>query len=1070
MKKFAALPLAVLFGVFPLFAQVDAGYVTGHVYDNSKAVVPSAQVQIRNLGTDYTVSVQTNESGVYASPPLPFGHYRVTVQKPGFEASASEIDVNLGGRAGLDFELQVGTQATTVEVKAQAAALQTESTTLSTFRSENEVEDFPSNSRNYADIVRFSPGTVPGQAQTNNLALSQQRGNTSNSVNGVSFTANYFLVDGLYNNENHQGYGLMVFPEVEAIEQYRVETSVPDARFGGGGAAVNVGYKSGTDEFHGDAFYFVRNSDLDARNFFATGVKPALHKNLYGGILGGPIGGKNAKTFFFVSYEGERTTQAQTYLDSVPTVAMKNGDFSVLLQQAKPNIIYDPLTTTPQGSSYSRTPFPGNIIPAARFNPVAAKVIAVYPNPNEPGLSGNFLYNPANTTDNDQGSVKIDHNFSAGSRAFIRVTRGDADYVNPEPLGPPATPSVGVDVPVTQAVLSYTQIISPRMINQSRFGFTREALTSLSLNGGQNLAEQLGIQNVNVNNFSTGLSQFNVTGLTTMGDFQNRPAILVMNYFQYGDNFNWVHGNHSMQFGADVVRRQMNAFQATNPRGLFTYTTIYTSNPVSSANTGSGAADLLLGNPATVALTALNGTRGLRRTDWAGYFQDDWKLTSRLTLNLGLRYEYAQNYPEAEVANRLVNFNFATGQPQQVTSGAGIPPDRHEWAPRIGSAYRINNKTVFRAAYGIFYAIPAKPIVSSLAANAPYYYNTSVTNNQFDFLDARPIQDGPVRTLDPNTTGLSYYAISQSYVIPYIQQWNAALQRTLPGNQQLTVAYVGTKGTHLTDSLDLNQPVPGSTAVNSRRPYPNYSGITTDVPWDNSTYHALQVLLARTLTTDLSYQFSYTLAHNISATSADLPISNLHDEKGNDATDTRQQVRATVTYELPFGRGKHFAHGAPVALNTLIGGWKTLAAITAYSGMPFTPIASSNSLNIGVTSRAERLGNGNLPADQRTIQHWFDVAAFSNPPANQWGNSGPNILVGPGTKEVDLSLFKRFDIYEKKYLEFRTEAFNVANTPQFNNPAATIGSPGAGQITSAGADVTLQRTERQIQMSLKFVF
>ncbi len=319
--------------------------------------------------------------------------------------------------------------------------------------------------------------------------------------------------------------------------------------------------------------------------------------------------------------------------------------------------------------------------------------------------------------------------------------------MNPEPLGAPATPSVGVDIPVTQAVLSFTQIISPRMINQSRVAFTREALTSLSLNGGQNLASQLGIANVNVDNFSTGLSQFNVTGLTTMGDFQNRPAILAMNYFHEGDNFNLVLGNHSLQIGADVVRRQINAFQATNPRGVFTFSTIYTSNPVSSANTGSAPADLLLGNPQTVALTALEGTRGLRRTDWSFFFQDDWKVTSRLSLNLGIRYEYAQGYPETEVANRLENFNFATqGQPYPVTSGSGVRGDNNNWAPRLGSAYRLNDRTVIRAAYGIFYASPAVPIVSSLAANAPNYFNTTVTNNQFDFPDARPIQAGPVRT------------------------------------------------------------------------------------------------------------------------------------------------------------------------------------------------------------------------------------------------------------------------------------------------------------------------------------
>ena len=533
----------------------------------------------------------------------------------------------------------------------------------------------------------------------------------------------------------------------------------------------------------------------------------------------------------------------------VPTVAMKNGDFSALLNQAKPIVIFDPTTTTPSGATYVRTPFPGNIIPASAVNPVARKVAALYPDPNLSGLSANSLINPNNTTNNDQGTVKVDHNFSEGSRGFVRVTKGDSNYINPQAVSPVATPSVGVDIPVTQAVLSYTHIFSPRTINQSRFGFTREDLTSVTMNGGQNLAQQIGIANVNVDNFSTGLPQFAVNGLTTIGDFQNRPAIIAMNYFQYSTNFDMIRGNHSFKAGMDAVRRQANVFQAAFPRGLYTYGSIYTSNPASPANSGFGAADLLLGAEQSVQLTGLTGTRGLRRTDWSFYFQDDWKVNSKLSLNLGIRYEYPQGYPNTEVANRMVQFDLATGLPVPVSQthyASGVAGDKNNWAPRVGLAYRLNDKTVFRAAYGFFYAVPAQALGSSLASNPPNFYNTTVTNNQFDFAGARPVQAGPLRTIDPNATGLNYTGIVPDYVVPYIQQWNAALQRALPGGQQVTVAYVGTKGTHLTDSLDFNQPVPGAGAINARRRWPNDSTVSMMVSRANSTYHALQATLVKT--------------------------------------------------------------------------------------------------------------------------------------------------------------------------------------------------------------------------------
>lgn len=1059
-QLFTAACVTALLSVI-LSAQVDTGVLSGTVYDNSGAVIPAAVVNVRNVGTNYTLDLVTSEKGLYVSPPLPPGTYRITVKLDGFLPAAKEVQLSLAERLNINFSLQLGGVTEKITVQTIGAAIQTEEATISTLRSDREVKELPINDRNFTELMRYTPGAAPGQATKQNRAIIQARGNTSSAVNGAYHGDNNFLVDGIQNNDNHQGWGVMVFPEVEALDQYRVETSTADARYGRSGGTLNVGYKSGTNTFHGSLFEFLRNDALDASGFFSP-TKPPLRRNLFGGVISGPIGGKDASTFFLFSYEGRRTRLGKTWVSSVPTLRMREGDFG----ERPAGSIRDPLTNAP---------FPNNIIPKARFaGTPAEKVINFYPTPTGLGQAANYVISPSDTQDSDQFTVKLDRSFKNGSRGFLRYTQGDFDNLDHRELGDVSTPTKLTNNPVYQIVPSYTHIFSPTTVNQTRLGASYMPLESTPVQSEPLLSRNFGIPNANVDEYSQGLASMSVNGFTLLGNQDNMPAILHLGSYQVSNNTEMTRSNHSISFGLDIVRRHANVLQAARQAGLFTFSTIYT---------GFGASDLLLGKPQSIALTAMRGTIGLRRTDMGFFVQDDWKVTRKLTLNLGLRYEVAGSYPQSEVANRLMQFDIATGQPVpvgqgNVPGGPGIANDLNNWAPRFGLAYHLQQKTVLRAGYGIYYTMNSLDIGSSLASQAPIVINTLVSNNQNDFLGARGLSDGPLREADPNARGLVRAGILPNYKLGYMQQWNFALERELPLQQVLTVAYVGTKGTGLNQRINYNQAIPGDGAVDARRRWPQHAAVNILQPAGSSSYHSLQVTARRRFASGVGYQLAYTYSHFIdsgtiaaaAATIANVPFNSLALNKGNADQDLRHHLRATFQYELPFGRGKAYLSGANGITDAVLGGWQLNGAGSFYTGLPFTVVAAANTLNIGEGSWADRLRPGTLSAGERSITRWFDTSAFANPGFRLWGNGGRNTLFGPGTKMVDFSIFKNFTVAEGKTLQFRTEVFNISNTPQFNEPNAQLGSAAFGRITAAGSEATLQRTQRKVQFALKFMF
>jgi hypothetical protein len=1082
VSKIMLFRFALLWSLVSIgWSQVDTGTIAGVVKDPSGAVVAGATVAIRNVGTGAVHKAFTNSIGEYVSGPLPPGDYTVAAQSSGFRETIAKLTLTLNQRAVLDLALVVGGSDQQVEVTSDTPLVESETSTLDNVRTEQAVKDLPLNGRNFTELIGLATGVMPAQTQTQSLAATAVRGVVANSVNGMGFRANQFLIDGLDNTENHNGQGVILNPPVEAIQEFSVETSVPPAEFGRGGGNINVRIRSGTRDLHGTAFEFLRNSALDAKNFFdPPGKITPFRMNQFGFALGGPVmlprlyNHDRNKTFFFVDYEGIRVQQAQTFISTVPTPAMKAGIFPTAS-----GIIYDPTTAVTTAQGVQRTPYTNNTIPASEVSKVGQNLINLYPDPNLGGIASNYLYTPAQTTNSNNYDIKIDQSFGASNQAFFRYSKQNTNQLVPGNLPDPAVGSTNAGtfvIPTHQFVMSDTQTLSPHVVNETRAGIGRLYILTEQANYGVDVANQVGIPGINGGNdpLRTGLPTINVTGFSPLGDSGTKPGIIVSENWQYSDNLSWFTGRHSFKFGAQVIRRRYNLLQTNAAHGIYDVTGVYTQNLITPAKTGNGGADLLLGVPADGNINALTGTRGYRRTEMAFFVQDNWRLGQNLTVNWGLRYEAFPGFPWVEVYNRMSNFIPSLGQ--VVNVGTPQLPERsatrNSWmyfGPRLGLAYKIGNHMVLRAAYGVYYEGEPIPETNLPGSNPPFTGSVAFTNDKTNYPAAITLAQGfpaPTTTVYP-TAGASLQAIDGNFRVPYAQQWNLGLQREFRGGIVVSASYVGTKGTALVLDPDVNQPVPGPGAVAMRRPYPLFAGIPTVESVGNSIYHSMQLSAEKRFAKGLSFLLSYTLSHAIDQgdfLTAPQNSLNFTQDRGNGAFDVRNHFSGSWTWALP----GHWCQ----PWNTLLGRWQLNGIASIYSGLPFTVTSSVNTLNGSGTQRVNRIGSGVLPASARSLQEYFNIADFVIPALYQFGNSGRDILKGPGTAQFDGSLFKNFHYSgsDRTYVQFRCEVFNVANAPQFNNPASAVGNPAAGTITSAGSKPTLQRTSRQIQLALKLYF
>jgi hypothetical protein len=649
-------------------AQQDTGIITGVVTDQSGSAVPNAAITLSNTGTNTTTSVTTDNDGLFVATPLRIGPYTITVEARGFKKTVRDnVLLRVQDRLRLDFSLEVGQLTETIEVRAEAPILQSETTSLGQVIATKPVSELPLNGRNFIQLIALTPGAYIPQ-RNNSLYQDFLIG-----INGNRIQNNNFLLDGINNNttDNNQA---PVLPSPDAIAEFKVQSNLQPAEFGRGlGGTINISLRSGTNNFHGVAFEFMRNDKLDANNFFNVGrARPPFQQNQFGVAVGGPIyipkvyNGRN-RTFFFADYQGTRIRKGLTRIFTVPTPAMRGGDFTGL------STIFDPETTRAGGTSTAtRDPFPGNRIPSTRFDPIMQRYLDLYPQPNRPGIANNYILNPKYNDDNDQGDIKLDHMVSESDSFMFRYSRGDRTFI--VPLNVPDVPyngyfSANEFLPQVinnrGAVLSHTHTFSPRVVNEARFGYNRLYATVTPRSEGKNLATEFGITGVPSDPQSNGLTVVGITGFTSLGDsFDTRRG---QNVFHLLDNLTIIVGRHSLKMGFEHRRTQFNLGQGSSPRGSYTYNGVFSQNPSSRTGSGNAFADFLLGLPDSSSI-GTNVRAGIRVRNYSSFIQDDWKVSNRLTMNIGVRYEYTT--PVIEVADRMANFDMATNK--GCVGGAGF--------------------------------------------------------------------------------------------------------------------------------------------------------------------------------------------------------------------------------------------------------------------------------------------------------------------------------------------------------------------------------------------------------------
>ena len=1113
----AGIASLVFIFAIPSGAQVASGSIVGAVRDASGAVVIGATVTVRNTETGIAHVVKSNSEGQYVVTLLQPGTYSVTVERQGFKKAvqpAFKLDVNQTAR--VDITLAVGSVSESVEVTAAEPLVESQTSSLGQVVEETRVHSLPLNGRNFVELSYLTPGVNSGPSgivQQGSIP-ENERGSGAIQANGLTATNNNFLLNGFDNNEQQIGFEV-IQPSIDAIQEFKVQTNNFGADIGHGGAVVNVVLKSGTNQFHGSAFEFLRNSAMDAKNYFdpADFPIPAFKQNQFGGTFGGPII-KN-RTFFFGDYQGTRIRQSQTDLSIVPSVAERGGNFSDLLTgQLTPagfdtGQIFDPASTT---AGLTRTPFKNNIIPASSLDPAALKVINLFPAPNRPNGQGfNFVYNPVLINNQDSFDIRVDHQLTPQDSFFGTFSFGNVDNQRPDPF--PGLAGGGffsghVKNLARSAGLSDVHTFSSNKINEIKLGYTRYVVEATPNFAGQNISGQLGIPGIfDPNNplATGGLPFIGFTTVSALGSTDWFPEFLRENNYQLIDSFTLVHGRHSFKFGGDLKRRQHGFFQTQNRRGDFYFDPLMTENLTDSTG-GSDVASFLLGYPSSAFRDGQKGTFGMRWWEFSTYFMDDFRVSSRLTLNLGLRYDLFT--PMVEQHNRLANFDFATGQfvapgMPGVSASGNVVTDGNNFGPRFGFAWTPGSeKTVVRGGFGIFYDMQADQNDAELAYNPTgVFFSQNVTNNPsnpVNPLTTTRLSTGlpaPVYPTLANPSGRASAALFNNRT-SYIEEWNLNVERSLSSTAVLQVAYVGTHGVKLSTLSNLNQPTApldsnfSDPTGNFGRPYfntvPNISAIRTMQNQAGSISHGLQLKFEKRFARDWSMLSAYTYQHTIGQVTEDefeepQNTYNRKAERGNNPPDFRHQFTSAWSYELPFGPGKRYATGQG-ATRWLVGGWQLNGIIAMYSGQAFTPILSFDPTNTGSGgARPDVVGDpynfsnatsAGCPSNQQTISCWYNPAAFAVPPvapgqtfATLFGNASRGMLRGPAQYNVDFSVFKNFPIREDQNLQLRGEAFNLFNTPEFGLPYNAVDVTGtAGSISST------VHSSRQLQVALKYTF
>lgn len=1059
------------------WAQVESGTVTGYVRDSSGALVPGAEVLLTNVATGVTRRTVTNDSGGFSIPFLTLGSYSIQASKTGFQTFIQrDLNLEVAQILRIDVILQPGSIRQEVVVTGIAQVLQTDDATLGQVINARQTQDLPLNGRNFMQLASLTAGTATSSG-------ARDSGAGGFSSNGNRSYDNNIMLDGVDNNnlspDLRNGTDFIMRTPPDAIAEFKVETNGYGPEFGrGGGAAVNVVMKSGTNQFHGSGWEFLRNNKLDARNFFdyVDNGAPPYRQNQFGLTAGGPI--MRNRTFIFGDYEGARISQALTNTAIVPTAQEKIGNFS----DGFLGKIKDPTTGLQ---------FPNQQVPFQLMDPVALKVAQLLPDPNVLGTN-TYASNPLKPDNADHFDIRADQQVNQGTAVFARIAYTKENIFNPGVLGAvvgsapqPATPGNAFATTTVGAALGVTHVFSPNIVNDLRFGYSRVNVNQIPGSGSTDVdpATAFGIPGIPfVKGINGGLPDI-ITGNTQeFGAPHCVPTVEITNVYTYRDVLNVVRGKHSMDMGVEGRPSEFTILQPCESNGRWGFNNNFA---------GSGFANLLMGLPAYVQLSTLHNIDYLRN-NYAGFWGDKWKPTDRLTISVGLRWEY--HTPVAEKYNAQASLGldgtFYLAKPGTLPANFPFPvqvagkylntPHHNDWAPRLGFAYRVGAKTVLRGAYGIFWQAEEIGAYSSPSPGfmPPYYVNPKF--NAISATQVNPTVNSLGRGFAANTldlydpTTLQYTSLQRDFADGYVQSWNLAVQRQLGGSTTLEVAYIGNKGTHLINDLSGDQATPTtnpSSPIQPRRPLPVLA-TAPDVILSNaySNYNGLTATLRHQMSHGLSLNAAYTWSHALDiASQANLGGAGFRDynhqfwEYGNADFDITQRFTTFYEYELPFGRGRKWGANGWRPLNTLIGGWNTVGIWTYHTGNFSTPTISSDPSNSGSGSPRPDVTCNPNQGGPHTLTQWFNTSCFNPAPAlGTFGNAGRNIIEGPGYFEQDLSILKQWTLLESRKVEFRAELFNAFNHPTFSSPkVAADNAKQFGTITSAA-------TPRQVQLALKF--
>ncbi|HEV2500925.1 MAG TPA: carboxypeptidase regulatory-like domain-containing protein [Terriglobia bacterium] len=1077
----------------PAPAQTSTGEIDVTVADPSGAVIPGAHVTIMGTNTGNVVrQLATNSVGIAAAPLLRADTYNVIVSAAGFQQLVRKgIVLRVGAVLSLQLALETGSATQTVTVVGQTPLLQEKTGSLSQTINQQEIGQLPLNGRNYLQLGNLVPGAVPSHGSRDDTF----------SIYGNSGIQNAFLLDGARNENYIRGIDSGVSggnallpsrdayrPPLDAIAEFSVETGNFSAEYGASaGSIVTAVTKSGTNQIHGSAYEFLRNDAFDARNFFAPpGPSPQLVQNQFGGSLGGPII-KN-RAWIFGAYEGTGINSSISSVSTVPTAAQRSGDFG-----STP--VYNPFTTQCNAAHTvcSRSQFGGNTIPQADINSIGQSLVNRYPLPNLSSVANNYAQNSPQDTFNHNAIFRGDVQLSAQSSMFARLALTRYHILADASLPPPAQTPVRRLAHSWGVGYGFTHTFTPTLVNELRLNWTR-----FTLSQDATLALDQIIPGMLDPNIHSSIPTFNVTGFATLGAqascCSNDPLDKSSGVWDLADNLSDSMGKHLLKFGAETLYIRPSTYTSNTGRGSMGFTGVFTQNSLSRTGTGNPLADLLLGTANTVN----TGTVGniVERGHYFGfYFQDDFSATRNLTLNLGLRYEITLPYIEGH--DRMANFILTPGNPnfgQMILSGNPAFPrslvetNTDNLAPRVGFAYRVPKVKDFvvRGAYGIFYSQDTGEGVNNrLVTNPPFigYGGTSITSDQLfpstGFV-LSPTATAPrlppinplAFVLNPLSTA-SLVSWNLNHPTPYVQEWNFTLEKQLPWNAALQVSYVGNIGLDIWSEAQGNQPLtngPGS--PNSRRPLSKYTDAPINAfgPWNRSHYEGLSTRFEKRLSNGVQILTDFTYGNSMDLQNPAGGLCDGCNEQVQNAYNLNsllgpsdQNVRLRYTFSgmwsLPFGTGHHLAGEG--WQSALFGSWGVDGIYQAETGYPFTPVLSFDNANAGNNSWPNRVCNGAL--SNPTITEYFNTACFVTPPQYQFGNTGRNILFGPGINNLDFALHRAFRIPvgEQTRLEFRAEAFNFFNHPQFGQPGTTIGTTTAGTISSTSV------ANREIQLALR---